>query len=147
MERIKAQAAKLGQLLSKPETFAAYKNVVTLTWDILKETGLLLWLVICLVLVVFEWFWKFSVGAGQGARNWVNSLEGSSDQLASETGKALLAAGKNSLDFTLTQAKSQLGFEIPEPKVERVEVKSEPVKAAPPVVAPPTVVPPKVEQE
>jgi hypothetical protein len=133
MERIKAQADKLWQLISKADTLAAYKNVVTLTWEILKETALLVWLTICLILVVFEWFWKFSVGSGRSARDWFSSIEGSSDQLASETGKAFLAAGKNSLDFALVQAKTQLGFSIEE--APKVAVKPEVTPKAAPVAA------------
>lgn len=110
MERLKAQANRLLALLLEPQTYAVYKNFVATTWTILRETALLVWLVICLVLVVFEWFWKFALGAGRNSRNWFNNLEGSNEQIASETGKALLMAGKSSLDFTIATAKQQLGL-------------------------------------
>jgi len=116
MDRIKAQADKLWTLLLAPDTYAVYKNFVTTTWSILRETGLLLWLSLCLFLVVFEWFWNNSLQAGRNTRNWFNNLEGSNEQIASETGKALLSAGKNSLDFTITTAKQQLGLAAEMPK-------------------------------
>ncbi|MGQ9869544.1 hypothetical protein [Leptodesmis sp.] len=116
MNRIKAQWEKLWQILSQPKTYATYKEAGQVTWAILKETGVLAWLGICLLLVVFEWFWKTAIGSGRNFRNWFNNLEGSSDQIASETGKALLSAGKNSLDFTINAAKAQLGLPVDKEK-------------------------------
>lgn len=110
MERVKAQASKLGSLVTDPQTYAAYQNFFKTTWEILRETGLLLWLGVCLILVVFEWFWRNSVAIGRNSRTWLNNLEGSNEKIASETGKALLSAGKNSLDFTIATAKQQLGL-------------------------------------
>lgn len=110
MDRIKAQADRLRTLVLAPKTYAVYKNFVTTTWAILRETGLLLWLSLCLFLVVFEWFWHTSLATGRNTRTWFNHLEGSNEQLAAETGKALLSAGKNSLDFTIATAKQQLGL-------------------------------------
>lgn len=110
MDRIKVQADKLWTLLVEPQTYAAYKNFVVTTWAILRETALLVWLVVCLSLVAFEWFWKNSLAAGRSSRAWFNNLEGSNEQMASETGKALLAAGKSSLNFTIATAKQQLGL-------------------------------------
>ena len=116
MDRIKAQADKLWKLLLEPQTYATYKDFVTTTWAILREAGLLVWLTLCLFLVGFEWFWNNSLAAGRNTRNWFNNLEGSSDQVASETGKALLSAGKSSLDFTIATAKQQLGLPAETPK-------------------------------
>lgn len=112
MDRMKAQWEKLWQILSEPKTYVTYTEAIQVTWTILKETGLLAWLGICLCLVVFEWFWKTAIASGRNFRNWFNNLEGSSDQIASETGKALLSAGKNSLDFTISTAKAQLGMPV-----------------------------------
>lgn len=110
MDRIKTQADKLWTLLLAPETYGVYKNFVTTTWTIVQEAALLVWLTLCLFLVGFDWFWQQSLMAGRNTRTWFNTLEGSNEQLASETGKALLSAGKNSLDFTITTAKQQLGL-------------------------------------
>ncbi|MGG6268101.1 hypothetical protein ACQ4M3_27510 [Leptolyngbya sp. AN03gr2] len=130
MNRIKEQAAKLWQLLIDPETFGAYRSVVMTTWSILRETGLLLWLVVCLVLVVGEWGSKTAIAIGQGMRDWIDRIS-SSEQLAPETGKALLEAGKSTVSFTLNQAKSQLGISS-EPVQPRVTV-SEPALIQPKV--------------
>lgn len=110
MDRIKAQANKLRTLLLEPQTYAAYKNVVVTTWAIAWETALLIWLSLCLFLVVFEWFWHNSLAMGRNSRQWFDQLDSSSENVAAETGKALLSAGRNSLDFTIATAKQQLGL-------------------------------------
>jgi hypothetical protein len=137
MNRISTQAAKLWQLITSPDTANSYKTALLLTWDILKETALLIWLVICLVLVAFEWIWKTAFSSGQSFRSWVNSLEGTGDRAASEASRALLTASKNSLQSTLTQAKIQLGIPVeitPEP--EPVAVAPKPSPTASSVVSP-----------
>jgi len=116
MHRIKTQADQLWALLLEPQTYATYKNVVVITWAIAREAALLGWLTLCLFLVGFEWFWHNSLAVGRNTRNWFNQLEDSSEQVASETGKALLAAGRNSLDFTIATAKQQLGLSPDSPK-------------------------------
>lgn len=137
MDRIRVQSAKLWQLLTAPDTFDSYKKVVLLTWDILKEAGILIWLVLCLVLVAFEWLWKTAFGTGQNFRNWVNQLEGTGDQAASEAGKALLSAGKNSLSYTITQAKTQLGLPVAVQSEPEVAVTPAPPSPAAAPAAPP----------
>jgi hypothetical protein len=113
MDKIQAQASHLWQRLSAPETGATYQQAALLTWDLLKETASLLWLLICLFLVAFEWFWKTSVQLGSDFRAWLSGIEQSSpDRVVSEAGRALLSAGKNSVGFTLSQAKGQLGLPV-----------------------------------
>ncbi len=138
MDRLKAQAAKLVQLLLAADTFAAYQKALQITWEIIKETALLIWLVICLVLVLGDWFWKTATQLGQNTRSWFTSLqEVSSDQVATETGKALLTAGTSTLSFTLNKAREQLGLPIPEEP-------PAPVAVVPPPAPQPTPAP-KVE--
>lgn len=116
MDKIQAQAAHLWQRLSAPETGATYQQAALLTGDLLKETATLLWLLICLFLVAFEWFWKTSVQLGSNFRAWLSGIEQSSpDRVVSEAGRALLSAGKNSVGFTLSQAKEQLGLPAEQP--------------------------------
>ncbi|MDX2229624.1 MAG: hypothetical protein NW220_08300 [Leptolyngbyaceae cyanobacterium bins.349] len=142
MDKIKAQADKLWQLISNPSTGDAYKQTLALTWTILKETGLLLWLVICLVLVLGDWFWKYSFQAGQNTRNWVNELQTqsttpteSSGDFWSQTGKSLLAAGQNSVNAALNTARGQLGIEAP-PAPTPKAIAAAPVASTKPVTPP-----------
>jgi hypothetical protein len=148
MNKIQAQATNLWQRLSAPDTGATYQQAALLTWDILKETATLLWLVICLFLVAFEWFWKTSVQLGSDFRAWLSGIEQSSpDRVVSEAGRALLLAGKNSVGFTLSQAKEQLGIALEPPAPAALPAKSVPVNSSPepyaaPVPAPSSTTPP-----
>ncbi|MEX0270000.1 hypothetical protein AB3R30_12720 [Leptolyngbyaceae cyanobacterium UHCC 1019] len=123
MERLKSQASKLWQLISNPSTAATYQQTLGTTWAILRETGLLLWLVVCLVFVLGDWFWQTSYATGQKARAWVDEMqtsaqeptaEASSSDVLGKTGKSLLSAGRSSLAAALSAAKGQLGIESTE---------------------------------
>lgn len=119
MDKIKAQANKVSQLVFSAETGAAYKKVLALTWDILRETGVLLWLVICLLFVGIEWFYFTSVRLGRQARAWYENLGQTSPdaepQSVTSTGQAVLNAGQSGVNYLLTQARQQLGMKAPEP--------------------------------
>lgn len=130
-QQIQTQAAKLWQTVKDPETVESYKKTGLITWTLIKETGYLLWLVVCLVLVLGEWIWKSGYRAGWNFRGWINSLERpTTDRLLSETGRSLLTASKAGVAIALSTAKEQLGIENePEP----VAVSAAP---SPPAVAP-----------
>ncbi|MBD2260058.1 hypothetical protein [Pseudanabaena sp. FACHB-2040] len=119
MDRIKDQANKVGQLLLAPDTGAAYTKTLTLTWIILRETGVLVWLVICLFFVGADWFWNNSIQLGGKARIWYNGLsqkaEGTATQPLGTTGQSLLEAVKSGAMYLLAQARQQLGLkeEVP----------------------------------
>lgn len=140
--QIQAQATKLWQTVTDPATAETYQKTGTTTWTIFKETGYLLWLVICLVLVAGEWFWKFSFQTGQNVRGWINNLEtgekASVDQLFSQTGKNLLEASKSSMAVALSTAKEQLGIAS---QTTTVTPSPAPTLTPPPVVAAPTPTP------
>jgi hypothetical protein len=108
---ISDQANKLWQIIIAPNTADSYKQALGVTWTILKEAALLIWLVLCLVLVVFDWFWDNSIAAGQNTRAWFSRFTSDdTSQVASEMGKGLLAAGKTSLDYVVAQAREQVGL-------------------------------------
>ena len=75
MDKIKQQANTVSQLVFSAETGETYKKALGLTWDIVRETGILIWLVICLVFVaasgsivtLFSW----DVILASGTRAWV----------------------------------------------------------------------------
>jgi hypothetical protein len=136
--QIQTQATKVWQTVFDPETAGTYKKTATTTWTLLKESGYLLWLVVCLVLVAGEWIWKTGYKTGWGVRQWVNNLEKpSTDQLLSSTGKNLLSAGKSGLAIALSTAKDQLGIEYEPEPVEVIPT----VKAAKPIEEPAKVTP------
>lgn len=119
MDKIKEQANKVGQILFAADTASTYSKTLTLTWSILRETGILLWLVIMLVFVGAEWFYYTSIKLGRSARSWYNSLgeKSESDEPASmsSTGEAALNSVKSGASFLLAKAREQLGVSAPEP--------------------------------
>jgi hypothetical protein len=124
--QISSQATKLWQTVSASSTANTYREAATVTWAILRETGLLLWLILCLGLVAFDWFWTNSIDTGRRARAWWNTIdEPSTNRIASETGRAILAAGRSSMAFTLAQARESLGLPAKQ-ELKRLE----PAKAA-----------------
>lgn len=130
MEKIKTQANKVSELLFAADTGATYKKTLTLTWNILRETGLLLWLIICLTFVGGEWFWKNSISLGRKARDWYEDWQTPSadePKSATEMGQSALTALSFSAENLLYQAKKQLGIDAEPPAPKSVE----PTVAAP----------------
>jgi hypothetical protein len=119
MDKIKEQANIVSQLLFAGDTGEIYTKTLTRTWDILREIGILLWLVICLTFVGGEWFYRTSVSLGRSARTWYSGLsEKGSDvepQSIASTGEALLDTVKSGTTYLLSQARQQLGIPEPEP--------------------------------
>ncbi|MBE7380416.1 MAG: hypothetical protein F6J95_003265 [Leptolyngbya sp. SIO1E4] len=121
MDKIKDQSSKVRKLIISGETGSIYKKALILTWNILRETGVLLWLVICLAFVLVEWFWKTSLALGLKARGWYEEVKTPSNEepkSASEMGQSVLTALNSSTENLLYQAKQQLGIdaEPPAPK-------------------------------
>lgn len=108
---ISVQANKVLKTLSDPATASAYQQAGAVTWTLIKETGILLWLVLCLALVAFDWFYNTAVSSGRNFRGWFDNLDQpDTNRIASEAGRALLSAGKNSLNYTIAKARVQVGL-------------------------------------
>jgi hypothetical protein len=122
MDKIKQQANTVSQLVFSAETGNTYRKTLILTWDILRETALLVWLVICLVFVGGEWFYRNSVQLGRNTRVWYNGLgekaEGREAEAAATSGEALLTSVKSGTSFLLSRAREQLGMPEPQPTPE-----------------------------
>jgi hypothetical protein len=147
MDKIKAQAGKVGQLVFAGETSSTYGKALTLTWDILRETALLVWLVVCLVFVGGEWFWHTAIGLGAKARAWYEGLSQTDDsgeaKSFTDMGQSLLTAGENGATFLLYQAKKQLGLDAEPPTPKTPAKKPAPAAPAPAAPAPtPAAAPP-----
>ncbi|MBW4521186.1 MAG: hypothetical protein KME16_15990 [Scytolyngbya sp. HA4215-MV1] len=122
MNTIREQFTKLWQLLSNSETGTNYQKTLGNTWQILRETLKLAWLILCFGLVMLAWLWNVAIQGGQSLRSWLNGIEEpTANRVLSEAGKVLLTAGQTTTTSLVSQARSQLG--IPEP----VEVKAVPV--------------------
>ncbi|XHX77028.1 MAG: hypothetical protein RBJ76_21705 [Stenomitos frigidus ULC029] len=110
--QIQSQAARVWGIVKDPTTGAAYTQVFAITWLILKETGYLLWLVICLTLVFGDWVWRTGYRTGWSTREWINNFEKpDTDRVAQDAGQGLLEASKSALSGAIATAKQQLGIE------------------------------------
>ena len=109
MSRIQAQAAKVWQIINAPETFSSYKNSVIVTWNILRELSLLLWLGLLWIPVLAD----RTISLGGAARTWMTSQrEANAERSAADMGKALQSALQQGLVSTVSQAKLQLGIPV-----------------------------------
>ncbi|PSN11143.1 hypothetical protein C7293_25390 [filamentous cyanobacterium CCT1] len=140
MDKIKEQANVVSQLLFSAETSDIYKKTLSRTWDILREVGLLLWLVICLTFVGGEWFYRTAVGLGRSTRAWYTNLSekdpAADAQPITSTGQALLDTVQSGTSYLLAQARQQLGIPQPEPLAPAAPPAPAPVASAP--AEPPT---------
>ena len=109
--QISSQANKLWQVITAPNTAEIYRQALAVTGKILKEASVLVWLVFCLVLVAFDWFWGRSIGLGQKARAWVNRFDSNNkNEMASQIGQSLAINSQSSLEYLVRQAREQLGL-------------------------------------
>jgi hypothetical protein len=110
-QKIRSQASRFWNTVASADTATAYKNAIEVTLQILKEAAVLVWLVLCLVLVVFDWGTERAIAAGRGTRTWISTLsDRDSTQLAEGAKQTLLTASKSSIAATLAQARQQLGL-------------------------------------
>ncbi|MEM9567336.1 MAG: hypothetical protein AAF974_03430, partial [Cyanobacteria bacterium P01_E01_bin.34] len=148
--KIQPQLQKLWNVVSKEETRNTYINTIAVTAEIVKETAILSWYFILLVLVGSDSLVMFSRKTVHNVRQLVSGLDNSKsvNDIASDTGKALATAGQGAVSSLLSQARTQLGLpersglELP-PLEEKI---AEPVPvAAPPAAEPePAVVEPQL---
>jgi hypothetical protein len=111
-----AQLTKLQQLLAAPSTAEAYRQVITVTYNLFKEVLVLAWLTLCLGLVLFDWIGSSAIATGQRFKDLLNTFkEVNSEDLASKTGKSILSAGKTGLAYSVAQAREQLGLSEKQP--------------------------------
>ncbi|MEB3210424.1 MAG: hypothetical protein VKL39_03690 [Leptolyngbyaceae bacterium] len=110
-QKIRLQASRFWSALASADTLNAYKNAIDVTIAIFKEGLLLIWLLVCLVLVFFDWGAAKSTAAGQQARNWVEDLKNAdSTSLATNAKQTLLLAGKSSVFNTISKARQEIGL-------------------------------------
>lgn len=145
MTRLKEQFQTLWALLVSAETLTAYRQVVTVTGRIVKETLVLLWLVLCLGIVALEWVGRSAIAVGQWSRGAIHRAQDlSGDRVVADTGEALKTASVGSLRFALDQAKVQLGLPVtpptpPSPQPEAPNPDPEPSAPEPAIAPPPTI--------
>lgn len=140
MDKIKEQANKVSGLVFSSETGTTYQKTLTLTWKILRETGILVWLVVCLSFVGVEWFYRRSVQLGRSARVWYSDWKEKGDAPESASfssvGQAALESVQSSTSFLLAKARQQLGLKEPPPAPAVTKPQPAPTPAPTAVAAP-----------
>jgi hypothetical protein len=111
--------------ISSQETISAYRSVLQtfftavtalwdalkVSWEIIKETGKLIWLFICFGLVASDWLWDSGKKVVTQVQN-VTAQSGNpkSDTYVMDTGKAFFEASKSSVVKAVSQAREQLNL-------------------------------------
>lgn len=114
MTRLQEQFKTLMALLGSDDVLPTYRKALEVTFAIVKEALILLWLVLCLVVVLGEWLWNGTIALGRQGRALVErAKDTTSDRVAADTGKVLAEAGANGIGFALDRAKEQLGMPVP----------------------------------
>jgi predicted PurR-regulated permease PerM len=122
------------------ETLGTYQKTIQVTVDILRETGKLVWLVLCFGLVLFQWLTDSSKQLWQQSQSWYDSIEEpKGEHLWQEMSKAISVASRSSISLALGQARGQLGLPVTETNMAPPAPQSTPVSSkapAPPAPAP-----------
>ncbi|MGK7911929.1 MAG: hypothetical protein AB4050_10690 [Synechococcus sp.] len=134
--KIQPQLQKLWNVVSKEETRNTYIGAISVTAEIAKETAILGWYLILLLLVGSDSLVLFSRKTVHNVRQLVGGLDNSKsvNDIASDTGKALATAGQGAVSSLLSQARTQLGLpertELELPPLEQKVADPEPVPVA-----------------
>ena len=75
MNKLKQQFTKISTLLFSTETGKTYGSAIKFTWDILRETARLLWLLLCFIFLIFFWGGGYATQAGRNLRVWYADLD------------------------------------------------------------------------
>jgi hypothetical protein len=124
--------------VSDKDSLGTYQKTIQTTWSILRETGRLIWLVLCLGLVLVTWLWTSSKTSSQQLTNWYEGIpEPKSENLWTEVSQFLKSASQGTASKVMTQAREQLGLSAPAPAPVTGAVAAAPVPVAVPApVAP-----------
>jgi hypothetical protein len=97
--------------VSDPESLGTYQKTIQTTWNILRETGRLLWLILCLGLVFVTWLWTTSKTSSQQLKTWYEGIpEPKSENVMKEASQFFGSASRTTATKMMTQAREQLGL-------------------------------------
>jgi hypothetical protein len=123
--------------VSSQDSLGTYQKTIQATWNILRETGKLLWLVLCLGLVLVTWIWTSSKTSSQKFQAWYQSIpEPKSEHVWTQASQLLVSTGRTTGTKVMTQAREQLGLPALEAPSSPTPI-AKAVTAAPPSVSSP----------
>jgi hypothetical protein len=112
MNPIQHQFTLLSQTLFAQDTGVTYKQAAVKTWEVLKQTALLIYLLALLVVVVLVWLWSTGFRKGYCFRKWLETEQPTLERLLLEAGKLLLKPFELVADWSQSQVKELLGIEV-----------------------------------
>lgn len=112
MNRLKQQLSLVGELLFTPETRDTYSKALSLTGKLLKEILTLLWMIFCLVFLIFFWAGQYVRQITYNTKVWYQNQENQhSENRFADLSKSLLEVGSSGSRYVIGQAKQQLGIQ------------------------------------
>ncbi|MEO0377512.1 MAG: hypothetical protein AAF329_23510 [Cyanobacteria bacterium P01_A01_bin.17] len=128
---IKDKATDWWQLISGEDTAKVYQDFFKRTWTILKETALLLWLLLCGVLVSVEWIWNSSSRVTESVSDLAKSNNNPESNTMSEAGTKLWTGIQKGASGSIAKAREQLQMPASPPKAPKSKPAPEPSAPAP----------------
>ncbi|OAB55469.1 hypothetical protein AY600_13990 [Phormidium willei BDU 130791] len=112
MNKLKQQISLVSELLFAQDTREIYSKSFSLTGKLLKEIFTLLWMVFCLIFLVFFWAGQYVRQITYNTKVWYQNQENQhSENRFADLSKSLLDVGSSGSRYVISQAKQQLGIQ------------------------------------
>ncbi|KPQ33892.1 MAG: hypothetical protein HLUCCO16_17950 [Phormidium sp. OSCR] len=112
MNKLKQQISLVSELLFAQDTRDIYAKSFSLTGKLLKEIFTLLWMIFCLVFLVFFWAGQYVRQITYNTKVWYQNQENQhSENRFADFSKSLLDVGSSGSRYVIGQAKQQLGIQ------------------------------------
>ncbi|MBV6625823.1 MAG: hypothetical protein KI793_23325 [Rivularia sp. (in: Bacteria)] len=126
MKLIQYQANVVWDNLSSPNTIKIYQQALVKTWNLLKETAILLFMLLLLVVVFVLWVWHIGFTIGWKFRHWMESPNKEPDKFVENTIKSLSNSFAQLFNRVKGFAEKKLGLELPKSEFKLLQEDSEP---------------------
>ncbi|MEA5593280.1 hypothetical protein [Rivularia sp. UHCC 0363] len=113
MKLIQYQANVLWDNVTSIDTIQTYKQALTKTWNLLKETAMLLLMLFLLVVVFVVWVWHIGFSVGWKFRRWMESPNQGPEKLVLITIKSLSNSFAKAFIWVKDLVEKKLGLELP----------------------------------
>jgi hypothetical protein len=112
---ISSQVEKLRQVVLQRDTIESFQQSIGLLFTVLRETALLLWLVLCFSIVALTWLGEKAITSGRSLKIGLTELQENSrgqdpGELLSNTSRSVLLTSRSAASYLVTQAKQQVGL-------------------------------------
>lgn len=112
MNKLKQQISLVSELLFAQDTREIYSKSFSLTGKLLKEILTLLWMLFCLIFLVFFWAGQYVRQITYNTKVWYQNQENQhSENRFADLSKSLLDVGSSGSRYVISQAKQQLGIQ------------------------------------